>query len=76
MVLHPAIALKFVADKILLQRWKYENYSEKNLSALAGWFGVRIPTDARDFIFSKNAQTGSGVHPDFSSMGTGVISRG
>ena len=71
---HPAIAFKFVAGKILNQRWKYEDYSETNSSSLAGWFGVRIPTGVKDFIFSKNVQTGSGVHPTSSTMGTGFLS--
>ena len=37
---------------------------------------VSNPKSARDFIFSKNVQAGSGVHPASSTMGTGVLSRG
>jgi hypothetical protein len=72
-VFDSAIAFKFVDGKILLQRWKYDDCSETNSSPLAGWFGFRIPTGARAFIFSKNIQTGAGVHPFSSTMGTGFF---
>ena len=33
-------------------------------------FGVRIPAEARYFLFSKSVQTGSGAHPaSFSEYG-------
>ena len=38
--------------------------------------GVRIQAGTRDFLFSKTVQTGSGAHPAFYSMGTGVLSQG
>jgi len=47
------------------------------VTRLRGWTGrVRIPAQARDFLFSKTVQTGSGAHPASYSMGTRVLSRG
>ena len=40
----------------------------------AGRSGVQIPELARHYIFSKAVQSGSGAHPAFISMGTGVLS--
>jgi len=39
-----------------------------------GRSGVQNPVAARDFIFLKNVQTGSGVHLASNSMGSGVPS--
>jgi len=34
------------------------------VTRLRGWTGrVRIPAQARDFLFPKTVQTGSGAHP-------------
>ena len=38
--------------------------------------GFRIPVEAKDFSVIQNVQTGSGAHPAFYTMGTGVISQG
>jgi hypothetical protein len=47
------------------------------VTRLRGWTGrVRIPAQARDFLFSKTVQTGSGPHPASYSMGTRVLSQG
>ena len=40
----PCDALNSWLSKILLQRWIFENWSETNSSALAGWLWFRIPT--------------------------------
>jgi len=43
------------------------------LTRLRGWTDrVQIPAQARDFLFSKTVQTGSGTHPASYSMGTRV----
>jgi hypothetical protein len=43
---------------------------------LRGWTGrARIPAQARDFLFLKTVQTGSGAHPASYSMGTRVLSQ-
>jgi len=43
---------------------------------LRGWTGrVRIPAQARDFLFWRTVQTGSGAHPASYSMGTRVLSQ-
>jgi hypothetical protein len=38
--------------------------------------GVRSPAGVEDFSSSLCVQTGSGAHPDSSTMGTGVLSPG
>ena len=42
----------------------------------AGWSGMRILVEAREFYLKQNAHTGSGAHADSYSIGTPVISRG
>ena len=42
---------------------------------LAGWSGVRNSARSRDFLFSKNVQSGPGARTTSSSMGTVIISR-
>jgi hypothetical protein len=42
---------------------------------LAGRSGVRNWARSRDFLFSKNVQTGPGAQTTPTSMGTGIISR-
>ena len=40
---------------------------------LTGWSVVRIPVGERDFSVFQNFQTGSGAHPAFYLIGTGLL---
>jgi len=42
----------------------------------AGYFGIKIPPEEKDFSLLQNIQTGSRAHPASCAMGTGVLSRG
>jgi hypothetical protein len=41
-----------------------------------GGLGVRISAGVRDFSLQQKARTESWAHPDYYSIGTGVLSRG
>jgi hypothetical protein len=66
---------------VSLSHYKSMRRSPDSLVAIATSYGlddsgVRIPGEARDFLFSKTVQTVYEAHPVSQTVGSGVICRG